>query len=35
MAQQEASMPVHYTRYVDDIFCFSNSLEYVDMKNEK
>ena len=24
-------MPVHYSRYVDDIFCVSNSLEYVKM----
>ena len=24
-------MPVHYSRYVDDIFCVFNSLEYVKM----
>ena len=31
MAQQDVSMPVHYSRYVDDIFCVFNSLEYVDL----
>ena len=31
MAQQDVSMPVHYSRYVDDIFCVDNSLEYVRM----
>ena len=31
MAQQDVSMPVHYSRYVDDIFCVLNSLEYVKM----
>ena len=31
MAQQDVSMPVHYSRYVDDIFCILNSLEYVEM----
>ena len=31
MAQQDVSMPVHYSRYVDDIFCVFNSLEYVKM----
>ena len=31
MAQQDVSMPVHYSRYVDDIFCVFNSLEYLGM----
>ena len=31
MAQQDVSMPVHYSRYVDDIFCVFNSLEYAKM----
>ena len=29
MAQQDVFMPVYYSRYVDDIFCVSNSLEFV------
>ena len=28
IAQQDVSMPVHYSRYVDDIICVFNSLEY-------
>ena len=28
MTQQDVFMPVHCTRYVDDIFCVFNSLEY-------
>ena len=31
MGQQDVFMPVHYSRYVDDIFCVFNSLEYVKM----
>ena len=31
MGQQDVFMPVHYSRYVDDIFCVFNSLEYVNM----
>ena len=31
MAQQDVFMPVHYSRYVDDIFCVFNSLEYAKM----
>ena len=31
MAQQDVFMPVYYSRYVDDIFCVINSLEYVRM----
>ena len=31
MTQQDILMPVHYSRYVDDIFCVFNSLEYVEM----
>ena len=31
MSQQDVSMPVNYSRYVDDIFCASKSLEYVSM----
>ena len=31
MAQQDAFMPVHYSRYADDIFCIFNFLEYVEM----
>ena len=31
MAQQDVSMPVHYSGYIDDIFCVFNSLEYVEM----
>ena len=31
MGQQDVSMPVHYSRYVDDIFCVFNSLEHVKM----
>ena len=31
MAQQDAFMPVHYSRYVDDILCVFNSFEYVKM----
>ena len=31
MIQQDVFMPVHYSRYVDDIFCVLNSLEYVKM----
>ena len=31
MAQQDESMPVHYSRYEDDIFCVFNSLEYAKM----
>ena len=31
MAQQDVSMPVHYSRYVDDIFCVFNSLENVEI----
>ena len=29
MAQQDVFMPVHYCRYVDDIFSVFDSLEYV------
>ena len=31
MAQQDVFMPVHYSRYVDDILCVFNSFEYVKM----
>ena len=31
MTQQDISMPVHYSRYEDDIYCVLNSLEYVEM----
>ena len=31
ITQQDVSIPVHYSRYVDDIFCDLNSLEYVKM----
>ena len=31
MTQQDVSMPVHYCRYVDDIFCVFSSLEYAKM----
>ena len=31
MAQQDVFMPVHFSRFVDDIFCVFNSLEYVEM----
>ena len=31
MAQKDVFMPVLYSRYIDDIFCVSNSLEYVKM----
>ena len=31
MAQQDVFMSVHCSRYVDDIFCVFNSLEYVEM----
>ena len=31
MAQHDVFMPVHYSRYVDDIFCVFNYLEYVQM----
>ena len=31
MAQQDVFMPVHYSRYVDDIFCVYNSLENAKM----
>ena len=31
MIQQDISMPVHYSRYVDGIFCVLNSSEYVEM----
>ena len=31
MAQHDVSMPVHYSRYVDDIFCVFNFFEYVGM----
>ena len=31
MAQQDVFMPVHYSRYVDDIFCIFDYLEYVEM----
>ena len=31
MTQQDISMPVHYSRYVDDIFCVFDSLEYAKM----
>ena len=29
--QQDISIPVHYSRYVDDIFCVFNSLEHAKM----
>ena len=31
MTQQDVFIPVHYSRYVDDILCVFNSLEYVEM----
>ena len=31
MAQRDVFMSVHYSRYVDDIFCVFSSLEYVEM----
>ena len=31
MAQQDVFMSVHYSRYVDDIFCVYNTFEYVEM----
>ena len=31
MAQRDVFMPVHYSRFVDDIFCVFNSIEYVKM----
>ena len=31
MARQDVFMPVHFSRYVNDIFCVFNSLEYVKM----
>ena len=31
MAQQDVFMPVHYSRYVDDILYVTNYLEYVKM----
>ena len=31
MAQQDVFMPVHYSRYVDYIFCVFSSLEYVEI----
>ena len=31
MTKQHIFMPVHYSRYVDDIFCVFNSLEYAKM----